>query len=191
MIDINPCIDYLSDYEYLKHMIPHHQVAIDMSELIAKYSINPVILEIANKIKWQQTIENDIMSWHLSQMKNIHSKNIINSDNFNLTINQFYVPKKSSAKGKNICDPMFFNPDKHMEHYKHKNITDSEYLMHMIPHHQVAVDMSKRLLKHSDSPLLRGIANKIIRDQEREIYQMNLMLANKKGWENLTSELLN
>jgi uncharacterized protein (DUF305 family) len=61
----------------------------------------------------------------------------------------------------------------------------------MIPHHQVAVDMSKRLLKHSDSPLLRGIANKIIRDQESEIYQMNLMLANKKGWKNLKSELLN
>ena len=30
----NPCIDVLSDEEYLKHMIPHHQVAIDMSVLL-------------------------------------------------------------------------------------------------------------------------------------------------------------
>ena len=29
----NPCTDKLSDLEYLEHMIPHHQVAIDMSVL--------------------------------------------------------------------------------------------------------------------------------------------------------------
>ena len=31
---INPCTDYLSDKEFLEHMIPHHQVAIDMSLLL-------------------------------------------------------------------------------------------------------------------------------------------------------------
>ncbi len=66
----NPCTDYLSDYEYLDHMIPHHQVAVDMSDIILKKSNNPIILQLANKIKWQQMIEIDIMSWHLSQMKN-------------------------------------------------------------------------------------------------------------------------
>ena len=29
----NPCTDKLTDKEYLEHMIPHHQVAIDMSHL--------------------------------------------------------------------------------------------------------------------------------------------------------------
>ena len=186
----NPCIDYLSDYEYLEHMIPHHQVAIDMSELIIQNSINPTILEIANKIKWQQTIENDIMSWHLRQMKNTYTNTRVNNDNYNLTIHKFYVPNKSTATGKDICDPLFFDPDMHMKHQHHNNITDEYYIKHMIPHHQVAVDMSRRLLKHSDSPLLRGISNKIIRDQESEIYQMNLMLDNKNKWIYFKSDLL-
>jgi uncharacterized protein (DUF305 family) len=33
-IGSNPCTDVLSDEEYLVHMIPHHQVAIDMSILL-------------------------------------------------------------------------------------------------------------------------------------------------------------
>ena len=36
-------VDYLSDLEFLEHMIPHHQVAIDMSLLlqpITKKSFN-------------------------------------------------------------------------------------------------------------------------------------------------------
>ena len=30
----NPCKDDLTNLEYLEHMIPHHQVAIDMSVLL-------------------------------------------------------------------------------------------------------------------------------------------------------------
>ena len=30
----NPCTDVLTDIEYLEHMIPHHQVAIDMSNIV-------------------------------------------------------------------------------------------------------------------------------------------------------------
>ena len=32
----NICRGYLSDSDYIKHMIPHHQVAIDMSILLQK-----------------------------------------------------------------------------------------------------------------------------------------------------------
>ena len=31
---VDPCKDYLSDKDYLIHMIPHHQVAIDMCNLM-------------------------------------------------------------------------------------------------------------------------------------------------------------
>lgn len=36
----NPCTDKLSDIEYLEHMIPHHQVAIDMSRLSNNQVLN-------------------------------------------------------------------------------------------------------------------------------------------------------
>jgi hypothetical protein len=34
MAGSNPCTDKLTDIEYLEHTIPHHPVAIDMSNLL-------------------------------------------------------------------------------------------------------------------------------------------------------------
>ena len=52
-------------------------------------------------------------------------------------------------------------------------LTDSEYLEHMIPHHQVAIDMSKLLMPHSKNPDILALCRKIIRNQEFEIYEMD------------------
>ena len=54
----NPCTDILSDNEYLEHMIPHHQVAIDMSKLLMPISKNPDILALCRKIIRNQEFEN-------------------------------------------------------------------------------------------------------------------------------------
>ena len=35
----NICRGYLTDKEYLEHMIPHHQVAVDISIMLQKKSI--------------------------------------------------------------------------------------------------------------------------------------------------------
>lgn len=44
MTTTNPCTDSLTDIQYLEHMIPHHQVAIDMSNLLEEHSQNPEML---------------------------------------------------------------------------------------------------------------------------------------------------
>ena len=57
----NPCTDVLSDSEYLRHMIPHHQVAIDMSEMLLPISKNPDVLHLCrNIIRNQRFTMNDI-----------------------------------------------------------------------------------------------------------------------------------
>ena len=61
-------------------------------------------------------------------------------------------------------------------------LSDKEYLEHMIPHHQVAVDMSKRLLEHTRNDFMITFAYRIIRSQQEEISYMNNLLANTKGW---------
>mgnify|MGYP001334164592 CR=1 FL=1 len=66
-------------------------------------------------------------------------------------------------------------------------LTDLEYLKHMIPHHQVAVDMSKRLLLHTNHTYLIEFCKKLIYDQQGEIYYMNNLLKNTY---NHQSELL-
>ena len=53
------------------------------------------------------------------------------------------------------------------------HLTDQDYLEHMIPHHQVAVNMCYRLLKHTKNNFLIGLCYDIIREQEYEIMIMN------------------
>ncbi len=57
-------------------------------------------------------------------------------------------------------------------------LTDNEYLKHMIPHHQVAIDMSNRLLLHTNSDYLIDFCRKLIIDQQGEIFYMNNLLNN-------------
>ena len=53
----NPCTDNLTDKEYLEHMIPHHQVAIDMSELLLKKTKNPSMMLLCREIIRKQGYE--------------------------------------------------------------------------------------------------------------------------------------
>ena len=55
-------------------------------------------------------------------------------------------------------------------------LTDIEYLEHMIPHHQVAIDMSKRLLLHTNHTYLMDFCRKLIIEQQNEIFLMNHLL---------------
>ena len=67
------------------------------------------------------------------------------------------------------------------EHFKDPckdYLSDNEYLEHMIPHHQVAVDMSKRLLLHTNNSYLIDFCRKLIIDQQGEIFLMNDLLNN-------------
>ena len=50
----------------------------------------------------------------------------------------------------------------------------------MIPHHQVAVDMSKVLLKNTDNDFMIYLAYRIIRTQQSEILFLNDILKKSK-----------
>jgi hypothetical protein len=68
------------------------------------------------------------------------------------------------------CDPNFFDPVAHSTHMQHMGkMTDQMYFKHMIPHHQVAIDMSKMLITHTTNDFMMHLAYRIIRAQEGEI----------------------
>ena len=188
----NPCTDYLTDMEYLKHMIPHHVVAIDMSKELIKTSRNPIMLALARNIIRHQSYE----VWEMKRMMaNLEPDNMFSSENlFNSKEKQikskfnYYEPKKSRHIG-DSCDPLFFDPDAHMKHMSHMPVTDIAFLEHMIPHHQVAVDMSQRLLLHSKNSYTRQLCFDIITEQESEILLMNQMLEYTDRW-NYISDLV-
>jgi uncharacterized protein (DUF305 family) len=178
MDNSNPCTDTLTDIEYIDHMIPHHQVAVDMSKLLLNNINDPTILHLCRDIINKQKYE----IWEMEYMKKQLNDHVFLNKKGALDVifTQFdkYEPVKSKAPGGN-CNPMFFEPDAHMKHMANINLTSKGYLEHMIPHHQVAIDMSNRLLLHTNNSYLLDFCRNLINEQQQEILYMNHLLENK------------
>jgi len=130
----------LTDSEYIDHMIPHHQVAIDVSKQIMPYTkLIPIIAICRNIIRSQE--------YEIWEMKNMK----IGNDNFN---------------NDNKSHNMDYN----------NIITEIDFLKHMIPHHQVAIDMSIKLLLYTINPYMISLAKNVIIQQRFEIIRMNDIL---------------
>ena len=170
----NPCTDKLTDLEYLDHMIPHHQVAIDMSNMLEPKTNSGVMLNLCREIKRKQSYE----IWEMTGMKNyrgdLFSDYQWTKDKIVTKLDMYNPIMSKSKDGK--CNPLFFKPNDHSKHMDGMGINDKSYLEHMIPHHQVAIDMSHRLLLHTNNSYLLDFCRKLIIDQQSEIFYMNNLL---------------
>ena len=175
------CRGYLTDNEYLQHMIPHHQVAVDISILLQKKTNNPEMQDILRKLIWVQNYEIQLMRDMTKGLpeNDMSTSEIYMGRNYTITTGDLTKPNKVGLT-KTYCDPHFFDPKKHMENMKHMKLDDKMYIKHMIPHHQVAVDMSKVLLKNTKNDFMIWLANRIIRSQNAEIILLNDMLNIKR-----------
>lgn len=171
----DPCSNKLSDIEYLYHMIPHHQVAVDISLLLQKQTKNPVMQGILRNLIWIQQYEIDQMKYMLNGLPTKISAYMKMNKKYISTIADC-TPPNTLCISNTYCDPHFFNPEEHMKHLKHMKLTDISYIEHMIPHHQVAVDMSKKLLKNTKNDFMIYLAYRIIRSQENEIILLSNLL---------------
>lgn len=57
---------------------------------------------------------------------------------------------------------------------------DKDFARMMLPHHQSAVDMAKAQLQHGKDPMLRKMAEDIVRSQEKEIAELKEWLSKHK-----------
>jgi uncharacterized protein (DUF305 family) len=165
----NPCAKYITDIEFLKHMIPHHQVAVDMSKELLKYSSDPNIIYLARNIIYKQSDE--ILHMENTLLSGIPDISFNDQYKYIEIPNQFTVwyPLISRSK-KYSCGLHHFDPSK--LHNKHGVLTDEAYLKHMIPHHDVAIEMSNRIIKNSKNPAMVSFAYEIIKNQRYEIWLM-------------------
>jgi uncharacterized protein (DUF305 family) len=176
--DDYPCRKELSDDEFIKHMITHHEVAVSMSKNHLNTK-NPIILEILiqliklqtyeiNLMKDSKIIKNDLFNDEMSD------KNIKMDTSFRYTQGDFMKPNTPYLSN-TFCDPSFFE----MDHKTVHNMTDEMYIQHMIPHHQVAVDMSKKILKTTKNDFVIDLAYKIIHNQQEEISKLYYLSKSK------------
>lgn len=187
----NICIDKLSDIDYLKHMIPHHQVAVDISIMLQKTSKSAKMQEILRILISTQKYEINMMKEMLYTLPRSITDDINNKKYIKLSTD-FIKPNKLALTN-TYCDPHFFDPEEHMKHMSHMKLNEKVYLEHMIPHHQVAVDMSKTLIKNTENDFMIFLAYRIIKSQQGEIILLNnylQTLKENKGYD-YKSELLN
>ena len=133
------CTDNLTDIEYLEHMIPHHQVAVDISIMLQKKTKSAKMQKILRELIRIQTYEIEMMKMMKKKFPQKVSEDI-NNNKYIKTGSDFMKPNKLGLT-QTYCDPHFFDPKGHMKHMEHMKLDDKVYLEHMIPHHQVAVDM--------------------------------------------------
>ena len=170
-----PCRVFLSDNDFLKHMITHHQIAIDISIQHIENTKSDIIMKVLRELIWTQKYEIVMMMQELDE-KTVNISEITSNQPFIPTILSFTYPNVVGLTNA-YCDPGFFNSTAHNNHNQHNIIvTDKQYINHMIPHHQVAVDMCKILLKHTKSDFLISLAYRMIIGQESEIILLNDLL---------------
>ena len=186
----NICQDNLTDIEYLKHMIPHHQVAVDISLMLQKITKSVKMQEILRKLVWVQNYEITLMKYLLNNLPD----NITSSINNNIYMQNEsdFIKPNTLGLTNTYCDPNFFDPKSHMKHLMHMKLNDIMYIEHMIPHHQVAVDMSKILIKNTSNDIMLYLAYRIIQSQQEEIVLLSDFLnsLNKNNDYDYKSELL-
>jgi len=175
-----PCRQELSDDEFINHMITHHEVAVSMSENHL-HTKNPIILEILIRLiklqKYEINLMKDSKMIKKDEFDEMSDKNIKMDTSFRYTQGDFMKPNTPYLSN-TFCDPSFFK----MNHNLH-DMTDEMYMQHMIPHHQVAVDMSKKILKTTKNDFIIDLAYKIIHNQQEEISKLYYLSKSKNMFE--------
>ena len=138
-----------TDIAFAEMMIPHHEQAIEMSELALMNSTNPEVLELAQEIKSAQAPEIELMaSWS---------------------------GVKSSTHAGHSMDGMLSEDELNALRAATGAEFDRLFLQGMIKHHQGAIEMAMDV-KNSNSMVVADLSAAIIKQQEIEITRMEELL---------------
>ena len=149
-----------ADVTFAQHMIPHHQQAIEMSDtVLAKQGIDARVIDTANRIKAAQGPEiQQMQSW----------------------LSQWGVPTMpmtpGSMAGHDVSGMM---SEQDMNDLKSADGVEASklFLTQMIAHHQGAITMGTDEIKNGQYPPAVSMAQSIVTGQQREITEMQGILA--------------
>lgn len=139
------------DIAFAEMMIPHHEQAIEMSEIAFLNTTNPDVLQLAQEIKDAQSPEIELMnSW---------------------------TGGKTSTHAGHMMDGMLSGSEmSDLREAKEKEF-DRLFLVGMIKHHEGAIEMAQDVAASKNKDVA-DLSAAIISAQELEIAKMNELLLN-------------
>lgn len=136
-----------TEEEFILHMIPHHQEAIDTATIIIQKSQYKKLQALAQAIVDAQTKEVTMMNWWMQSR---------------------YPSSTKQVEYMKMMDANLWNLE--------GNELDKLFILGMIKHHQWAIMMAQQVLEISQKPEIVKMANDIITSQTSEIKELNHLL---------------
>lgn len=147
------------DKHFIVQMIPHHEGAIAMAQTALRKSKRPEIISLANGIiEAQQKEINDMQGWYASWYGATPPAGGMGM--MHMGSMEGDLTKLEAASGEDF---------------------DREFIMQMIPHHEMAIMMAQMLQVSTNREEMKELADNIITSQSREIDMMRSWLA---SWAN-------
>ena len=138
-----------TDRAFIAAMVPHHQSAVEMAAIAETEATSSFVKQLAASITRSQTAE-------IAQMRGIDAG----------------LAKSGVAVGNLQMSDHEMGMSMTAEQLRGAKPFDKKFIELMVPHHQGAVEMSKVEIEQGSHPELKALAQKIIRDQEKEIAAM-------------------
>ena len=147
------------DLQFIDQMIIHHQGAIMSAEHMIAGSERPELRQLSENIQTSQAEQIEQMrAWREEWYPDA-------GPTFEMDPTQM-----NEMMGDNQMQEMM--GDEHMQEMMGTDETDAMFLRMMIPHHQLAIDMSEQALDNAEHPELKELAQQIIDEQSAEIELM-------------------
>ena len=181
-----------ADAMFAQRMIPHHQEAIEMSDmLLGKQGIDQRVLDLAKQIKAAQAPEIEQMQFWLTQWgmptmpmtpgidmpghSGMPTDSVTPSETGTPT--QSMMPGMSGMPGGQGMDGMMSDEDMAALQSAQGIAAARLYLTQMINHHQGAISMAQTEINSGQYPAAIALAHSIVTSQQHEIDTMNKILA--------------
>jgi uncharacterized protein (DUF305 family) len=147
------------DLQFIDQMIIHHQGAIMSAEHMIAGSERPELRQLSENIQ-------------TSQAEQIEQMRAWREEWYPDAVPTFEMDptQMNEMMGDNQMQEMM--GDEHMQEMMGTDGTDAMFLRMMIPHHQLAIDMSEQALEQAEHPELKELAQQIIDEQSAEIELM-------------------
>jgi uncharacterized protein (DUF305 family) len=147
-----------ADVMFASMMIPHHQQAIEMSDMVlAKDGIDAAVIDLAQQIKDAQAPEiAQMKGWLVGWGANPSPSGMSDMDNGgDGTMSQADMDALDQATGSDAA---------------------RLFLTGMVKHHQGAITMAQEEVANGENPEAKKLAGSIITSQQAEIEKMNTLL---------------